>query len=256
MSMRDQLEEKYGKPHLSYSSLKYALGDMRQWEKYMRGTLFKESDALRFGSLYDCLLLTPNEAPNQYVVIDEEILTKGIKAKNVKATKEYKDRIKVFADTAKETNRVVVSSEDWQRAEDMISRLDQEGLISSMLSTGEAQVMFNEDIDGVPLKGFIDYVHPDFVVDSKSTRSIDKFRYDVNSFCYDIQAYIYTLVTGKKDFYWLVQEKNDPYFPGVVKCTSKTLFAGEMKFNEALNNVQEWISTNRSELPDYARFEV
>ena len=67
MSMRDQLEEKYGKPHLSYSSLKYALGDMRQWEKYMRGTLFKESDALRFGSLYDCLLLTPNEAPNQYV---------------------------------------------------------------------------------------------------------------------------------------------------------------------------------------------
>ena len=104
--MRDQLEEKYGKPHLSYSSLKYALGDMRQWEKYMRGTLFKESDALRFGSLYDCLLLTPNEAPNQYVVIDDELLTKGIKAKNVKATKEYKDRIKVFADTAKETNRL------------------------------------------------------------------------------------------------------------------------------------------------------
>ena len=94
------------------------------------------------------------------------------------------------------------------------------------------------------------------MVDSKSTRSIDKFRYDVNSFCYDIQAYIYTLVTGKKDFYWLVQEKNDPYFPGVVKCTSKTLFAGEMKFNEALNNVKEWISTNQSELPKYANFEV
>ena len=29
MSMRDRLTEKVGKPHLSYSSLKYALGDMK-----------------------------------------------------------------------------------------------------------------------------------------------------------------------------------------------------------------------------------
>jgi len=53
-----------------------------------------------------------------------------------------------------------------------------------------------------------------------------------------------------------VQEKFDPYFPGLVKCSSKTLFAGEMKFNEALNNVQEWMSTERSELNGHARFEI
>jgi len=256
MSMRDQLEERYGKPHLSYSSLKYALGDMRRWEKYMRGELFMESDALRFGSLYDCLLLTPDEAPNQYIIMDEEALTKGIKARNIKATKEYKERVKLFEETAKLSERTVVSSEDWQKAEDMISRLDQEGLLTGVLSKGESQWAFNDDYDGIPLKGFIDYLHPDFVLDSKSTRSMDKFRYDVNSFCYDIQAYIYTLVTGKKDFYWLVQEKNDPYFPGFIKCSSKTLFAGEMKFNEALNNVQEWMSTEHSELNGYARFEI
>jgi len=85
---------------------------------------------------------------------------------------------------------------------------------------------------------------------------MDKFRYDVNSFCYDIQAYIYTLVTGKSDFYWLVQEKTDPYYPGVVKCTDKTLFAGEMKFNEAVSNIKEWLDTPESELEGYAKFEV
>ena len=254
--MRDQLKERYGKPHLSYSSLKYALGDMRRWEKYMRGELFMESDALRFGSLYDCLLLTPEDAHNQYIIMDEEALTKGIKARNIKATKEYKERVKLFEETAKESGRVVVSSEDWQKAEDMISRLDQEGLLASVLSGGSSQWAFNDDYDGIPLKGFIDYLHPDFVLDSKSTRSMDKFRYDVNSFCYDIQAYIYTLVTGKEDFYWLVQEKNDPYFPGLIKCSSKTLFAGEMKFNEALSNVREWMSTENSELNGHARFEI
>jgi len=254
--MRDQLKERYGKPHLSYSSLKYALGDMRQWEKYMRGTLFKESDALRFGSLYDCLLLTPNEAPDQYIVMDEEDLTKGIKAKNPKLTKEYKERVQVFTETAKESGRTVVSSDDWKKAEDMITRLDDEGLLHSVLSGGQPQVEFNEDIDGVPLKGFIDYLHPDFVCDSKSTRSMSKFRYDVGSFCYDIQAYIYTLVTGKDEFYWLVQEKTDPYYPGLVRCSEKTLFSGEMKFNEALTNIQEWMARDEEELEGYAKFEV
>ena len=42
MTMREQLTERVGKPHLSYSSLKYALGDMRLWEMYMRGQLKKE----------------------------------------------------------------------------------------------------------------------------------------------------------------------------------------------------------------------
>lgn len=254
--MRDQLQERYGKPHLSYSSLKYALGDMRQFEKYMRGELFKESDALRFGSLYDCLLLTPNLAPDQYIVMDEEELIKGIKARNIKATKEYKERVKTFQDTAKDSGRTVVTSEDWQKAEDMISRLDDEGLLDRVLTGGEPQVEFNEDVDGIPLKGFIDYLHPDYVCDSKSSRSMDKFRYDVNSFCYDIQAYIYTLVTGKSDFYWLVQEKTDPYYPGVVKCTDKTLFAGEMKFNEAVANIQQWLETPEEELEGFAQFEV
>ena len=254
--MRDQLQERYGKPHLSYSSLKYALGDMRQFEKYMRREMFKESDALRFGSLYDCLLLTPNLAPDQYIVMDEEELIKGIKARNIKATKEYKERVKTFQDTAKDSGRTVVTSEDWQKAEDMISRLDDEGLLDRVLTGGEPQVEFNEDVDGIPLKGFIDYLHTDYVCDSKSSRSMDKFRYDVNSFCYDIQAYIYTLVTGKSDFYWLVQEKTDPYYPGVVKCTDKTLFAGEMKFNEAVANIQQWLETPEEELEGFAQFEV
>jgi len=254
--MRDQLQERYGKPHLSYSSLKYALGDMRQFEKYMRREMFKESDALRFGSLYDCLLLTPNLAPDQYIVMDEEELIKGIKARNIKATKEYKERVRTFQDTAKDSGRTVVTSEDWQKAEDMISRLDDEGLLDRVLTGGEPQVEFNEDVDGIPLKGFIDYLHPDYVCDSKSSRSMDKFRYDVNSFCYDIQAYIYTLVTGRSDFYWLVQEKTDPYYPGVVKCTDKTLFAGEMKFNEAVANIQQWLETPEEELEGFAQFEV
>lgn len=248
--------ERYGKPHLSYSSLKNALGDMRHFDMYMRGEIKYTTDALTFGSLYDCLLLTPSEAPNQFVILPDDELMNGIESKNVKATNEYKRRVKEWKDSVASDGKTIVTDEEWQRARDMIDRLSDEGVLDDVLSGGQAQVEFNEDIDGIPLKGFIDYLHPDFVLDSKSTRGMDKFRYDVNSFCYDIQAYIYTLVTGKKDFYWLVQEKKEPYYPGLVKCTDKTLFSGEMKFNEAVENIREWLNTDETELNGIAKFEV
>ena len=255
-SLRDQLKEKYGKSHLSYSSLKHALGDMRKFDAYMRGEIKYTSDALWFGNLYDSLLLTPEKAANDYVVIDDDVLSKGIKAINVKNTKEYKSRFTEFQKEAEEAGKMVVTSELWQQAHDMIARLADEGLLDAVLSSGQAQVEFNEDIDGVPLKGFIDYLHPDYVLDSKSSRAVGKFKYDVNSFCYDIQAYIYTQVTGKQDFKWLVQEKAAPYYPALVTCTEKTLMVGEMKYDEAVANIKEWLSTEESEQQGYGKFEV
>ena len=71
MTMREQLKERVGKPHLSYSSLKYALGDMKLWEMYMRGQLKKESEALQFGSLYDLLLFEPEKFNDLYYTLDD-----------------------------------------------------------------------------------------------------------------------------------------------------------------------------------------
>ena len=227
----------------------------------MRGETRKESEALYFGSLYDCLLLTPSEFEKTYAVIDEDYILKECSnatkmSARPKATKEFKGLMEKLKDTVVQEGFTPVPQEDYAKAQQMIERLDQEGLLDSVLSGGQPQVMFNEDVDGVPLKGFIDYLHVDFVLDSKSSRSMDKFKYDVRSFCYDIQAYIYTLVTGRKEFYWLVQEKNDPYYPGLVTCSEKTLFDGEMKFAEALENIKEWLSTDGSEQDGFARFTV
>ena len=39
---RQKLMERYGKEHLSYSSIKHALGDMRYFDMYMKGEIKKE----------------------------------------------------------------------------------------------------------------------------------------------------------------------------------------------------------------------
>ena len=139
----------------------------------------------------------------------------------------------------------------------MIQRLKDCGLYEKRFAGGKFQVEFNVDLDGIPLKGFLDCLQEgEFIVDSKSSRSIEKFRYDVNSWSYDIQAFIYTKVFGLKDFYWVVQEKAFPFYPADVKCTDETLFRGEMKFHQALENIQAYLNGDRKTHTTYAEFTV
>ena len=255
MTLRERLEEATGKPHLSYSSIKYALGDMRLWEMYMKGQLKKESDALTFGTLYDMLLFEREKAMEQYYVLNDDEIIASIGGKSPKSTKKYKEWKAEAAQVTQNADKTLVSSADWKKANDMIERLAVCGLIQKRLK-GKYQVEFNEDINGVPLKGFLDCLGDGYITDSKSARSVDKFRYDVNSWCYDIQAYIYTTVFGIKDYYWVVQEKAYPYYPAEVKCSEETLFKGEMKFHQALENIKKYLDEETPELNCYASFIV
>ena len=77
MEFANKLLERTGKGYLSYSALKYAADggrqqDMKLFELYMKGLLKKESPAMAFGSLYDCMLLEPEKADERYHVIYDQ----------------------------------------------------------------------------------------------------------------------------------------------------------------------------------------
>jgi len=260
MTLREQLTKATGKGHLSYSSIKYALGDMQLWEMKMKGEAPYTSDALIFGTMYDMLLFERDKAMSEYVILNEgDILdrcqSKTLEAKNPKLTKDYKEVKATMEEEYKAKGKTLTNSEDWKKANDMVERLATCGLLKKRL-TGKYQVEFNEDIDGVPLKGFLDCLGDGYITDSKSSRSVEKFRYDVNSFSYDIQAYIYTKVFNIKDYYWVVQEKTFPYYPAEIKCSEETLFKGEMKFHQALENIKAYLDNEKPELNCYASFVV
>ena len=260
MTLREQLTAATGKGHLSYSSIKYALGDMQLWEMKMKGQAPYTSDALVFGTMYDMLLFERDKAMSEYVVLNEgDVLercqSKTLEAKNPKLTKDYKEVKAAMEEEYKAKGQTLTSSADWKTANDMVERLAACGLLQKRLK-GKYQVEFNEDLDGVPLRGFLDCLGDGYITDSKSSRSVDKFRYDVNSFSYDIQAYIYTKVFNIKDYYWVVQEKTFPYYPAEIKCSEETLFKGEMKYHQALENIKVYLKNKKPELDCYASFVV
>ena len=173
----------------------------------------------------------------------------------IQLTKDYKENKAALTSEYEAKGQTLTSSEDWKTANDMVERLAACGLLQKRLK-GKYQVEFNEDIDGVPLRGFLDCLGDGYITDSKSSRSVDKFRYDINSYSYDIQAYIYTKVFDIKDYYWVVQEKHFPYYPAEIKCSEETLFRGEMKYHQALENIRAYLDKEKPELNCYASFVV
>jgi len=223
----------------------------------MRGQLKKESEALYFGSLYDLLLFEPEKFNDVYYTLDDSSICESIGGKYPRNTKRYKEWKAEASQTPENAGKQLAPTADVKKAKEMIQRLKDCGLYDKRFAGGKYQVEFNVDVDGVPLKGFLDCLQDgQYIVDSKSSRSIDKFRYDVNSFSYDIQAYIYTKVFGLKDFYWVVQEKAYPFYPADVKCSEETLFRGEMKFHQALENIQKYLNEDQRSEEHFAEFIV
>lgn len=257
----EALEMKYGKSHLSYSSLKVALDDMAKFDMYMKRELKFESPALDFGTLYDMLLFEREKAMQSYTIMSDDTVLEWCsdevnKMKRPSMSAEFKKIKAEITEQSEAEGRKIVSPDDWKMANDMIDRLEACGLADQYLSSGNYQVEFNEMLGPVKVKGFLDCLGDGYIVDSKSTKSISKFRYSVRDFSYDIQAYIYTKIFGVDEFYWLVQEKTYPYLPAIVECSEETLFAGEMKFNDAVNRIEKFLSNDELPQKDYLRLKI
>jgi hypothetical protein len=63
-------------------------------------------------------------------------------------------------------------------------------------------------------------------------------------------------VFGIKDFYWVVQEKAYPFYPADVKCSDETLFRGEMKFHQAIENINAYLNGDKQTEKHFAEFIV
>jgi hypothetical protein len=54
----------------------------------------------------------------------------------------------------------------------------------------------------------------------------------------------------------VVQEKAYPFYPADVKCSEETLFRGEMKFHQALENIQKYLNEEQRSEEHFAEFIV
>tara|TARA_R110000787_G_scaffold7610_1_gene25771 strand:+ start:3400 stop:4197 length:798 start_codon:yes stop_codon:yes gene_type:complete len=260
MDIIKKLKEKTGgkKDYLSYSTIKYGhpTGDMRLFELKFQDKIKYTTPALQFGSLYDCLLLTPEDFDKRFIMLEDDDIVENLKAKGMKnprATKVYKEYV---ANIEQENpNKEIVNIDDHTKAIDMITRLEDCG-IKDLYLTGDCQAEFKRPIPtdnhgDIMIRGFLDCLGDTFISDSKSTQSVQGLRYDIKKYMYSLQSYLYCEAYGIWDFYWVAQEKAYPYLPAVYKASEETLNLGKKQFNEAIDNIARFIESDRGSETHY-----
>ena len=175
--------------------------------------------------------------------------------------------------TSKNTKKYKLAQEEYGKANTftkkekyMNTRISQAFLnceaTSSFLRGNDTEVP-NVMMEGaMPIRGKADILGSDFVADVKTTASgiknfVDKngetqnqFKFTIESYDYDLQAYIYTKLFDKNDFYWLVIEKTTTDI-GVFKASKETLERGKDKYEACIQMYNAFFIDELIDLTQY-----
>jgi len=106
------------------------------------------------------------------------------------------------------------------------------------------------DIKGEMWKGKADIVHPDMLIDLKTTSNIDDFKWSARKYNYDSQAYIYQSLFGKPLVFYAIEKGTGRL--GIYRPTEDFLKRGEEKVVQAIDIYRKFFADNASEnINDY-----
>lgn len=205
----------FGRQFLSNSDIYSLLNDPRNFRKQS-----KETKAMIMGRYFHVSMLEPQKL-SDFVIIDS----------TSRNTKNYKDQLK-------DTGLSIALLQ--QEADDLDDLVE---VMKSNLTFYEAiynsknryEVPAIKEIQGAMWKGKADILHPDRIIDIKTTSDISKFKYSAKKYNYDSQAYIYQKLFGYEMIFMVIDKTTKQI--GVYDCSEKFLSFGEEKVQKA---VESW----------------
>lgn len=256
-----------GEPELVIRS--HILGEiLRNAQRWVKGYQSPESKAKEFGTLFDCLLLTPMQWPRRFSVLPADAPKKPSKAQlnAAKPSPKTIEDINWWAEWTKDNPGKIVSQETNGCVHSAINRLRSDKLIADLLDRSAHAVMITAEwcdkLTGlvVPIKALIDIVpngqHPIFgnsLWDLKTTKNASprSFRMDAQKFGYAIQGALYRDLWNaaaneqRSDFGHVIIENYHPYEfrtpPPLM--TQRFLGHGRLLYQRALSIYCQGLST-------------
>lgn len=105
-------------------------------------------------------------------------------------------------------------------------------------------------ICGQMWKGKADIVHPDMLIDLKTTSNIDDFKWSARRYNYDSQAYIYQSLFNKPLVFYVIEKGTGRL--GIYRPTTEFLERGEDKVERAVEVYKKFFAENAKEnINDY-----
>jgi exodeoxyribonuclease VIII len=196
-----------------------------------------QTPAMAFGSAFHAALLEPDLYIANYLAAPEV-------DRRTKEGKLIYDKFVYEAD-----GKTVISSSDAAKIDAMLTSVLSNSIASELLSSCkqfEAEFTWNNADTGLPMRGFIDAIGPDFIIDVKTTTNADPrpFQSDIFRNQYHRQAAIYLDAIDHPshvDFYFIAVEKDAPYGVSVHRLDAQALEAGRKMMIDQLFEYRQWV---------------
>jgi hypothetical protein len=212
----------FGKQYMSNSDISTLLTNPKQY-----GVGLPDNANFAKGRYFHQLVLEPEKAENVKFVESS--------TRNTKIYKEYCAEFEVdFALLSKE-------GEELRRLVGvMMGNLDMYDLIRNPENIYELPAI--GEIEGKMWKGKADIVHPDMVIDIKTTSKIEDFKWSARKYNYDSQCYIYQKLFGKPLIFLVIDKTSD--MMGIFRPTEEFVKGGQNKVQRAIEVHNKFFSAD------------
>jgi hypothetical protein len=215
----------FGKQYLSNSDIGKLLNNPKDFG-------VSEPDNINFskGRLFHQLILEPEKA-SEWKFID-------VGSRNSKAYKDFLDENDIeFAMLTKEADEIKSLVSIMMGNIEFFDAIRHDG--------NEYEVPIIGEIQGMMWKGKADIVHPDMLIDIKTTGNISDFKWSARKYNYDSQCYIYQELFGKPLVFYVIDKSNGML--GIYKPTEEFIKGGRDKVKRAIDVYNKFFSEDSTE---------
>lgn len=246
---------------MSQSALK--LFDKNPWS-WIRGVDIEETASMRYGSLVDCLYLTPDRMKDLYLIQPKVYPSNVGKGVEMKAWTRRASYCKKWEDDAIASGKTVITEDELNVARAAVRVLEEDPLASYLSADTTRQVAcqweYRDPLTGIviPLKCMIDMVSNDLssLIDFKTSAgaSLSEFRRSASKFRYDLQGAFYLwgfreCYADVEHFGFIVSESRAPYPTASYFLTPNDIHFGREGGTSRWNTVPGYLTM----LTRYAR---
>ena len=219
----------FGKQYLSNSDISTLLTNPKAF-----GISRPDNANFAKGRLFHQLILEPEKA-SEWEFVD-------VASRNTKAYKEFiSERDVEFALLQKEADEIS------QLVTTMMANVDFYDDIRH--DENQYEVPAVGEIEGVMWKGKADIVHPEMIIDLKTTSSIDDFKWSARKYNYDSQCYIYQQLFCKPLVFYVIDKTNNML--GIFRPTEEFIQGGADKVRRAVDVYNKFFGDNATEDINY-----
>ena len=210
----------FGRRYLSNSDIGALLGNPKDFRKDKEATV-----AMLQGRYFHTHLLEPQKL-NEYDIVD-------CSSRNTKIYKEF--------------GKPALLSKEIDMLSQMAKAIRMNFVFYDMMYSpkNKFEQPIIKEIGGHLWKGKADIVAPDFLIDLKTTSSIEDFKYSARKYNYDSQAWLYGQFFGRP-LKFIVVEKNSCK-TGLFECSEEFLEYGKQKVFKAIEVYEQFFVPNAPE---------